>query len=81
MEAILYGALGAFLALLFLSVGIIIGKAQKQPYTPAEEPTEAEQRKMRQAQEAFDMLQNYTPEQAYGMYRPNALGSIPEGGE
>lgn len=70
MTAMLYGALGAFLTLFVLATGIIIGRGMNAPRKPADEPTEAEKRRMREAQEAFDRLQNYTVEQAYGMTTP-----------
>lgn len=78
MVAMFYGALGAFLTLLVLAMGIIIGRMLAMPKPPADKPTEAELKRIREAQEAFDRLQNYTVEQAYGMTTP--LNGV-DGGE
>ena len=58
---------GAAVAALLLS-GIILGwqLARRQVRSTAEALSEGEDRRLREEQEAFRLLQNYTVERAYG---------------
>ena len=75
---VLYGALGCLAFFLLLSLGVVIGWKLRgfynrgfQPRTPLTETEEKAQeeltRKLKQEQQAFHVLQNYSAERAYGM--------------
>lgn len=69
---ILMGAAGAVLALSCFGVGAALGwkSAEKLRTPPAAKPLEEQEaRLLREGQEAFRSLQNYSAEQAYGMLR------------
>lgn len=69
---ILMGAAGAVLALGCFGAGAVLGWriAEKLRMPPAAMPLEErEARRLREGQEAFRSLQNYSAEQAYGMLR------------
>ena len=69
---ILMGAAGAVLALGCFGAGAVLGWriAGKLRMPPAAMPLEErEARRLREGQEAFRSLQNYSAEQAYGMLR------------
>ena len=69
---ILMGAAGAVLALGCFGAGAVLGWriAEKLRMPPAAMPLEQrEARRLREGQEAFRSLQNYSAEQAYGMLR------------
>lgn len=62
------GVAGALTVLTLLGVGFFMGWQQagrKAPPAP-KAPTEAERHRLREEQEAFHLLQNYTVERAYG---------------
>lgn len=65
----IYGFAGALAALVLLGIGYFIGwkmTANRRKVT-AEELGEAERRKLKEEQEAFHLVRNYTTERAYGM--------------
>lgn len=66
--AFIMGFAGAAVVLGLLGAGIFLGwrlaKGQLPP--AAEAPTERESQRLREEQEAFQLLQNYTVERAYG---------------
>ena len=69
---ILMGAAGAVLALGCFGAGAVLGWriAEKLRMPPAAMPLEErEARRLREGQEAFRSIQNYSAEQAYGMLR------------
>lgn len=69
---ILMGAAGAVLVLSCFGAGTVLGwRAGKTLRTPpaARPLEEQEERRLREGQEAFRTLQNYSAEQAYGMLR------------
>ena len=69
---ILMGAAGAVLALGCIGAGAVLGWriAENLRMPPAAMPLEErEARRLREGQEAFRSLQNYSAEQAYGMLR------------
>ena len=69
---ILMGAAGAVLALGCFGAGAVLGWriAEKLRMPPVAMPLEErEARRLREGQEAFRSLQNYSAEQAYGMLR------------
>ena len=66
--AFLLGLAGGAAAVgLLLSGGFLGGQlARRQPRPTAEALSEREDRRLREEQEAFRLLQNYTVERAYG---------------
>lgn len=64
----LLGFLGALAAVTLLGFGIFMGRRSLgyPRRTQMREQSEEERRKLMQEQEAFRLLQNYTPERAYG---------------
>ena len=71
---LLIGAFGAVLVLLLVFAGLVIGwwaaswARERTAVRTAKELDVEERKKLLQGQEAFRMVQNYTPERAYGMY-------------
>lgn len=67
------GFAGAFLCLLLLCTGVVVGwKLKTADYersvrVTAEKVGETERKRMQEEQEAFELLQNYSVERAYGM--------------
>ena len=68
--SLVYGFLGALLAMVLVAVGAVCGwlacKAVTRP-PKVEPPGERERQKLIEQQKAFRSLQNYSVEQAYGM--------------
>ncbi|MDD6159618.1 MAG: hypothetical protein PUB51_00605 [Oscillospiraceae bacterium] len=64
----LLGLLGALTAGLLFGSGIFVGRRlpQLRGRERAGEQNEEERQRLMQEQEAFRLLQNYTPERAYG---------------
>lgn len=64
-----YGVAGALVVLALLGFGFFMGwMAHKSSrIVTAEKLNEQERRRMKQEQEAFNLLQNYTVERAYGI--------------
>ena len=78
MTTFLVGFMGAVAAASLLALGGILGwsapaarTTQSRPQTPP--PGEGERRRLREEQQAFAMLQNYSPERAYGMLREEGM--------
>lgn len=78
MTTFIAGFLGAIAAAGLLALGGALGwaahaavTAQTRPQTPP--PGEGERRRLREEQQAFAMLQNYSPERAYGMLREEGM--------
>ena len=69
--SIIYGAAGALAVLVLLALGAAMGWcARGKLYrAKAEEPEEAELRRMQAEQDAFRQLQNYNADVAYGLAR------------
>lgn len=73
MEYVLYGFAGALAVIALLGLGFFVGwKAHRSrriimTKELAEELSEQERKRLRQEQEAFNLVQNYTVERAYGM--------------
>lgn len=69
MEYVLYGFAGALAVIALLGLGFFAGwKAHKNSRViTAKELSERERRRLMAEQEAFNMVQNYTVERAYGM--------------
>lgn len=67
----LFGILGAGAGIALFYAGMKAGS--RQPGPKAMEETEA--RRMREGQEAFRCLQNYSAEQAYGMLREGEVNT------
>ena len=75
---ILMGAAGAVLALSCFGAGAALGwkSAEKLRIPPAVKPLEdREAQRLREGQEAFRSLQNYSAEQAYGMLRSEEVNT------
>lgn len=83
MEFII-GALGALLTVALFAAGVLLGWRLKgldvkRLQHKADPVTEQEARRLKEEQEAFSMLQNYTVEDAYGMNRDFRIhGGSPE---
>lgn len=78
MTTFIAGFLGAIAAAGLLALGGALGwkahaalAAQSRPQTPP--PGEGERRRLREEQQAFALLQNYSPERAYGMLREEGM--------
>lgn len=69
----LLGAVGAAVVMGSFFAGVAFGKRAVIPAPKAMEETEA--RRMREGQEAFRCLQNYSAEQAYGMFREGEVNT------
>jgi len=70
----LLGAVGCLLVLLLVFAGLMLGwwahswARERTAVQTAKELDEEERKRLIQQQEAFRLVQNYTPEHAYGMY-------------
>lgn len=87
----IYGILGGLVVLLLLGIGVLTGvliakylrpRAAVQPELTAEEAQEREEERRRliATQSAFQILQNYSTERAYGMMNDIASPDKPTGG-
>ena len=76
----LIGAVGAVSVMLLFAAGIFVGwklraaDEKRRVRKTAAELTEQQVREMKEQQEAFRQMQNYTPEIAYGYKVKDALG-------
>ena len=76
----LIGAVGAVSVMLLFAAGIFVGwklraaDEKRRVRKTAAELTEQQVREMKEQQEAFRQLQNYTPETAYGLTAKDGLG-------
>ena len=75
---VLYGALGCLACMLLVALGVVVGWKirgvydrgfqSRAPLTDKEAQAQEEQRrKLKEEQQAFHVLQNYSTERAYGM--------------
>lgn len=70
----LLGALGCIAVLILIAAGLVVGwsfknwQVERTQLRTAKELDEEERKRLIQQQEAFRLVQNYTPEHAYGMY-------------
>lgn len=72
----LFGVIGALVFLLAVGAGFLLGwklarLVEKWRRPQASEPTESALAQLRQEQEAFSAVQNYTADQAYGIGLPS----------
>ena len=73
---ILIGFIGAFLILLVWLIGVVIGWALKEldykrtTAAVAEELGDVDKQRIKEEQEAFNILQNYNADMAYGTRQP-----------
>ena len=65
------GAAGAAAVLAAFAAGAALGRSASRPTAakPPAMPEQSELRRMREGQEAFRLLQNYSAERAYGQLR------------
>lgn len=75
----LIGFLGGLSVVALIGVGFMGGWFTHRAFVrhtapKAEQPAEAERRKLIEEQQAFGLLQNYSVERAYGMMDPQTAG-------